>query len=161
MIQVAAYFGKEYLCEITKEDLLSNIKEIRKQTNDRAVLRALHFFEENERVQQEVNALQSGNFQSFLNTVRASGDSSFKYLQNVYTNHDVAHQNVSVALAVSDTLLKENGVSRVHGGGFAGTIQAFVKNTMVNEYQKAMDEIFGEAACSVLKIRKYGGMKVF
>ena len=161
MKQVAAYFGKDYLCEITKEDLLSNIKEIRKQTNDRAVLRALHFFEENERAQQEVNALQSGNFQSFLNTVRASGDSSFKYLQNVYTNHDVAHQNVSVALAVSDTLLKENGVSRVHGGGFAGTIQAFVQNTMVNEYQKAMDEIFGEAACNVLKIRKYGGMKVF
>ena len=161
MKQVAAYFGKDYLCEITKEDLLSNIKEIRKQTNDRAVLRALHFFEENERVQQEVNALQSGNFQSFFNTVRASGDSSFKYLQNVYTNRDVAHQNVSVALAISDTLLKENGVNRVHGGGFAGTIQAFVKNTMVNEYQKAMDEIFGEAACSVLKIRKYGGMKVF
>ena len=161
MKQVAAYFGKDYLCEITKEDLLSNIKEIRKQTNDRAVLRAIHFFEENERVQQEVNALQSGNFQRFLNTVRTSGDSSFKYLQNVYTNHDVAHQNVSVALAISDTLLKENGVSRVHGGGFAGTIQAFVQNTMVNEYQKAMDEIFGEAACNVLKIRKYGGMKVF
>lgn len=161
MKQVAAYFGKEYLCEITKEDLLSNIKEIRKQTNDRAVLRAIHFFEENERVQQEVNALKSDDFQTFLITVRASGDSSFKYLQNVYTNHDVAHQNVSVALAVSDTLLKKHGVSRVHGGGFAGTIQAFVKNTMVNEYQKAMNEIFGEATCSVLKIRKYGGMKVF
>lgn len=161
MKQVAAYFGKEYLCEITKEDLLSNMKEIRKQTSDRAVLRAIHFFEENTRVQQEVNALKSGNFQTFLNTVRASGDSSFKYLQNVYTNHDVAHQNVSVALAISDTLLKESGVSRVHGGGFAGTIQAFVKNTTVNEYQKAMNEIFGESACSILKIRKYGGMKVF
>lgn len=161
MKQVAAYFGKKYLCEIKKEDLYANIEKIRKQTGDRAVLRAIHFFEENTRVQQEVNALKSGDFQTFLNTVRASGDSSFKYLQNVYTNHDVAHQNVSVALAISDTLLKESGVSRVHGGGFAGTIQAFVKNTTVNEYQKAMNEIFGESACSVLKIRKYGGMKVF
>lgn len=161
MQQVAAFFGKEYLCEITKEDLFANMKEIRKQTGDRAVLRAIHFFEENDRVQQEVNALKSGDFQAFLKTVRASGDSSFKYLQNVYTNHDVEHQNVSVALAVSDTILKEDGVSRVHGGGFAGTIQAFVKNTMVDEYQKAMDGIFGKGSCNILKIRKYGGMKVF
>lgn len=160
MKKVAAFFGKEYLREITKDDLFANIKEIREETSDRAVLRAVHFFEENERVQAEVNALKSGDFQTFLKTVRASGDSSFKYLQNVYTSHDVDHQNMSLALAVSDVILKEDGVSRVHGGGFAGTIQAFVKNTMVEEYKTAMDGIFGEGSCNVLKIRKYGGMKV-
>lgn len=160
MKKIASFFGKEYLREVTKEDLFANIKELRQETNDRAVLRAIHFFEENERVQTEVNALKSGDFQTFLKMVRASGDSSFKYLQNVYTNHDVDHQNVSIALAVSDIILKEDGVSRVHGGGFAGTIQAFVKNTKVEEYKTAMDGIFGEGSCNVLKIRKYGGMKV-
>lgn len=160
MKKIASFFGKEYLREVTKEDLFANIKELRQETSDRAVLRAIHFFEENERVQTEVNALKSGDFQTFLKMVRASGDSSFKYLQNVYTNHDVDHQNVSIALAVSDIILKEDGVSRVHGGGFAGTIQAFVKNTKVEEYKTAMDGIFGEGSCNVLKIRKYGGMKV-
>ena len=84
----------------------------------------------------------------------------FKYLQNVYTSHDLEHQNMSIALAVSDSILGENGVSRVHGGGFAGTIQAFVKNSVVPEYKSMMDGIFGNGSCSVLKIRKYGGMKV-
>ena len=81
-------------------------------------------------------------------------------MQNVYTNHDVQHQNVSVALAVSEAVLGDNGVCRVHGGGFAGTIQAFVRHEAVAEYKKAMDQTFGEGACSVLQIRKYGGMKV-
>lgn len=161
MKSVAAFFGKEFLSEIAKEDFYKNIKEIREKTGDRAVLRAIHFFEENERVKTEVTALKNDDFQTFLETVRASGNSSYKYLQNVYTNHDVEHQNVSVALAVSDTILKENGVCRVHGGGFAGTIQAFVPNNMVKDYQKTMDDIFGEGSCSILKIRKYGGIKVF
>ena len=111
-------------------------------------------------MQKEVTALNSNDFATFLNTVKASGDSSFKYLQNVYTNHDIHHQNVSVALAISDSVLGTNGVSRVHGGGFAGTIQAFVKNDAVPKYKKAMDDVFGKDACSILKIRKYGGMKV-
>lgn len=160
MKQVAAFFGKQYLIEIPKADLFANIGEIREKTGDRAVLRAIHFFEENIRVQKEVNALKNGDFPTFLQTVRASGDSSFKYLQNVYTNHDVHHQNVSLALSVSDIILGEDGVSRVHGGGFAGTIQAFVKNTRVEDYKQAMNQIYGEGSCNVLKIRKYGGMKV-
>ena len=118
------------------------------------------FVTENPRVREEVAALRAGDFQAFLRAVKASGDSSFKYLQNVYTNHDVQHQNVSVALAVSEAVLGGNGVSRVHGGGFAGTIQAFVKNEAVAEYKKVMDQTFGKGACSVLQIRKYGGMKV-
>ena len=105
-------------------------------------------------------AFQAEDFDAFLAAVKASGDSSFKYLQNVYTNHDITHQNVSVALAVSDAILGSNGVSRVHGGGFAGTIQAFVKNEAVAKYKAALDGVFGEGACSVLMIRKYGGMQV-
>lgn len=160
MKKAAACFGKEVLRDVSKAELYSNLNKIREEVNDRAVLRAIHFVEENERVQKEVNALQRDDFSSFLDTVKTSGDSSFKYLQNVYTSHDVEHQNVSIALAVSDSVLGENGTCRVHGGGFAGTIQAFVKNTAVQEYKTAMDKIFGENSCKVLKIRKYGGIKV-
>lgn len=160
MKKVAAYFGKEVLRDVTKQEIFANLNNIREAVNDRAALRAIHFIEENERVQKEVDALQADRFMDFLDIVKTSGDSSFKYLQNVYTNHDVEHQNVSIALAASDSILKKDGVSRVHGGGFAGTIQAFVKNTSVQEYKHAMDAIFGEGACNILKIRKYGGMKV-
>ena len=160
MKAAAACFGKEVLGEVSKEEVLANLNVIREQVNDRAALRAIHFIYENERVHKEVAALQSDQFDTFLQTVKDSGDSSYKYLQNVYTCHDVEHQNVSVALALSDILLGKNGVSRVHGGGFAGTIQAFVKNEAVSEYKKGMEILFGEGACDVLKIRKYGGMKV-
>lgn len=160
MKAAAACFGKEVLGEVSKEEVLANLNVIREKVNDRAALRAIHFIYENERVHNEVAALQSDQFDTFLQTVKESGDSSYKYLQNVYTCHDVEHQNVSVALALSDILLGKNGVSRVHGGGFAGTIQAFVKNEAVPEYKKGMETLFGEGACDVLKIRKYGGMKV-
>ena len=126
----------------------------------RSVLRALHFINENERVYQEVASLKKGDFEDFLYYVKASGDSSYKYLQNVYANSDVKCQNVSIALATSDVVLGENGVSRVHGGGFAGTIQAFVKNSYVDEYKKSMNLIFGEGSCSDLRIRRYGGIQV-
>ena len=122
--------------------------------------RALHFICENERVQKEVRALKSGNIGAFLENVKASGNSSFKYLQNVYSNQDIKNQNVSVALLVSEMLLGENGVCRVHGGGFAGTIQAFVKNEYVESYKSGMDNVFGNGSCKDLRIRKYGGIKV-
>lgn len=160
MRAAAAVFGREVLHGVTLEELLEKSAEVREKAGDRALLRAIHFVMENVRVQEEVAALRAGDFQSFLSTVKASGDSSFKYLQNVYTSHDVEHQNVSIALAVSDAVLGDRGVSRVHGGGFAGTIQAFVKNEAVAEYKKMMDHTFGEGSCSVLMIRKYGGMKV-
>ena len=160
MKAAAACFDKEVLGEVSKEEILANLNVIREKVNDRAALRAIHFVYENERVRKEVSALQEDHFDTFLQTVKESGDSSYKYLQNVYTCHDVEHQNLSVALALSDILLEENGVSRVHGGGFAGTIQAFVKNETVGEYKKGMETLFGEGACDVLKIRKYGGMKV-
>lgn len=161
MKEVAAFFGHSVLKDITMEDILKNINDIREKCGDRAVLRAIHFIQENKRVREEVAALKGGDIEAFLNTVKLSGDSSFKFLQNVYTNGDVAHQNVSVALAVSETALAGGkGVCRVHGGGFAGTIQAFVKNEFAGEYLETMDKIFGQGSCRILKVRKYGGMQV-
>ena len=160
MKKVARCFGKEVLVDVTFEDLLANITEVREKTSDRCVLRALHFIAENKRVVKEVEALKEGNLADFFAKVKASGDSSYKYLQNVYTSKDVHHQNVSVALAVSEAVLAENGVCRVHGGGFAGTIQAFVKNDAVKAYQGYMNQMFGNGACSVFKIRNYGGVLV-
>ena len=160
MRAVAAVLGKEVLHGTTLGELLGKADEIREKAGDRAYLRSIHFVTENIRVQNAVMALGENDFDGFLKMIKASGDSSFKYLQNVYTNQDVHHQNVSVALAVSDAILGDNGVCRVHGGGFAGTIQAFVKNEAVKEYRDTLDKVFGKGACAVLKIRKYGGMKV-
>lgn len=160
MRAAAAVLGREVLHGTTLEELLEKSAEIREKAGDRAYLRAIHFVTENVRVQNAVAALRAEDFDGFLKMIKSSGDSSYKYLQNVYTNQDVQHQNVSVALAVSDAILGTNGVCRVHGGGFAGTIQAFVKNEAVARYKETLDKVFGEGACEVLKIRKYGGMKV-
>ena len=160
MKKAAAFFGKEVLLGLSIDDILDNISKLRELAGDRGVLRTIHFIRENERVQKEVAALSNEDIEVFLKNVKASGNSSYKYLQNVYSNADVQHQNVSIALAISEDFLGDNGVCRVHGGGFAGTIEAFVKNEAVAEYQKKMDKVFGQGACSVLKIRKYGGMKV-
>ena len=160
MKKVAKYFGKEVLCGIYINDVLDNITDLRKKFGDRCVLRALHFIYENKRVQKEVSALKAGNIGAFLDDVKASGNSSFKYLQNVYSNQDIKNQNVSLALFVSEMFLGQNGVCRVHGGGFAGTIQAFVKNEYVENYKYEMDKIFGKDSCKDLRIRKYGGIKV-
>lgn len=160
MKRVAQYFEKDVLREITAKDVLKEIHALRKLYGDRCVLRALHFVTENERVQKEVNSLKNGDIDQFLAQVKASGDSSYKYLQNVYSTKDIKQQNVSVALMISEMVLGNNGVCRVHGGGFAGTIQAFVKNEYVPEYKKCMDEVFGTGACSDLRIRKYGGIQI-
>lgn len=158
MKAVAGFFGKEVLLGITLKDLLDNSKAIRSKYGDRAFLRAIHLVRENERVRREVAALKSKDFNEFLKQIQSSGNSSYKYLQNVYTSSDVTHQNVSVALAISDVVLGDGcGVSRVHGGGFAGTIQAFVRDFAVNNYKQTMDSLFGEGSCKVLKIRKEGG----
>lgn len=160
MKQIATFFGKDVLHDVTKEQVLENMSKLRKQAGDRAVLRALHFFNENTRVEQEVQAIQAGDIQTFLMQVKASGDSSYKYLQNIYSNADVKQQNMSLALMLSEMILGDQGACRVHGGGFAGTIQAFVKNEIVDNYKRQMNQVFGEDACKVLKIRKYGGMKI-
>ena len=160
MKRVAAYFGKEILKQVDKNEFYTNIPEIRKVAGDRAVLRAMHWFEETDRVIDQVNALEEENFEEFKKLIKSSGDSSFKYLQNVYSVKNLSRQEMAVGLALSDVSVKGKGGSRVHGGGFAGTIQAFVPNDIVDIYKKNMEDIFGEDACHVLKIRKYGGMKV-
>ena len=160
MKAIATYFGKEVLRDVDEKEFFAAIPVLREKLGDRPVLRAMHFFGDNARVAAQVASLREGRFEDFLNMIKASGDSSFKYLQNVYTNRDVQNQAVSIALAVSENVLGNHGVCRVHGGGFAGTIQAFVKNDFVEEYRKVLDAVFGEGSCHVLKVRKYGGMKV-
>ena len=160
MKAIATYFGKEVLRDVDEKEFFAAIPALREKLGDRPVLRAMHFFGDNARVAAQVASLREGRFEDFLNMIKASGDSSFKYLQNVYTNRDVQNQAVSIALAVSENVLGNHGVCRVHGGGFAGTIQAFVKNDFVEEYRKTLDAVFGEGSCHVLKVRKYGGMKV-
>lgn len=160
MKKVAKYFGKDFLREVDPASFCKELPKIRKKCGDRPVLRALHFFEEDKRVEKEVSALREGDFQAFLQTVKESGDSSFKYLQNIYTNKDVQNQSVSIGLAVSDSILPGHGVSRVHGGGFAGTIQAFVADDFVEEYRRGLDNVYGEGSCHVLKVRPFGGIKV-
>ena len=160
MKKVAELLGHEVLRPVSMEDILKNISMLREKAGDRAVLRAIHFVEESKRANQEAEALQHGDLWEFLKLVKESGNSSFKYLQNIYTNSDVTTQNVSIALAVSDSILTNEEASRVHGGGFAGTIQAFVKNDHAEKYREVMDSVFGEGSCDILKIRKYGGIKV-
>lgn len=160
MKKAASYFGKEVLREVDEKEFYGRLAELREKLGDRSVLRAIHFFEEEKRVDEEIAALERGDFDAFKKWVKASGASSFQYLQNVFTVKDLDGQGLSVGLAVSDAVLGERGVSRVHGGGFAGTIQAFVPGDVVEEYREALDKVFGEGSCHVLKVRKYGGMKV-
>ena len=160
MRKIASLLGFDVLRPVTLDILMDNISMLREQAGDRAVLRAIHFINETERAFKEAAALKNNDLSGFLKLVKESGASSFKYLQNVYTNKDVTVQNVSLALAVSDTVLGPDEASRVHGGGFAGTIQAFVKKENAPRYQEYMDKVFGTGSCEILAIRKYGGIRV-
>lgn len=157
---VAKALGKERLREVSEEKFYKNISTLRKKLSDRAVLRAIHFFMEEKRVEEAFHMLEASDYAGFLEVIRRSGDSSAKFLQNIYSPHDVDTQNVTVALAVSESIIGSEGVCRVHGGGFAGTIQAFVKNEAVAGYKAAMEAVFGKDSCNVLKVRPYGGIKV-
>lgn len=158
MKKIANYFGKDYLREIDPKEFYANIKNLRNTCGDRAVLRAHHFFNEDDRVDAEVEALENKDVKTFLEVVKESGLSSYQYLQNVYTKS--ASQNLSVALAMSEKYVGDDGVTRVHGGGFEGTIQAFVKKENVDTYKAEMEKIFGEGSCYILRIRSVGGMCV-
>ena len=160
MKQIANLLGHDVLRPVTLDDILDNMDDLRAKAGDRAVLRAIHFANETVRAHEEAAALNNNDLNGFLNLVRRSGDSSFKYLQNVYTNKDVRVQNVSLALAVSDSVLGSDEAARVHGGGFAGTIQAFVKKENASKYRESMDKVFGEGACEILAIRNQGGIRV-
>lgn len=160
MKRVAKYFGKELLYQVGKDEFYQNIASVREVTGDRAVLRALHWFAENDRVDAQVEALEKREFDKFKMLIKESGDSSFKYLQNVFSRKKIEEQSVSLALALSDLILKGKGVSRVHGGGFAGTIQAFVPTDFASEYRKFMEKVYGNEACHILHIRPEGGKKI-
>ncbi len=160
MKAVANCLGQEVLRQVDERVFFEKLPQIRETVGDRGVLRAIHFFEEEKRVDAQVSALETGDFEEFKRLIKASGDSSYKFLQNVFSVKDLQKQGVSIGLAVSETVLGNRGVCRVHGGGFAGTIQAFVPIDMVETYRKSMDHIFGEGACHVLRVRKYGGICV-
>ena len=160
MEAVAAFFGKKVLRELDKQTVFENAADIRAAVSDRAVLRAIHFFNDDERVVKEVEALENGDFGQFKKLTIESGRSSYMYNQNVYACSAPLSQPLSLALAVSEELLKGKGAWRVHGGGFAGTIQAFVPNEMLDEYKNTMNSIFGDDACYVLSIRPMGGAKL-
>lgn len=160
MEAVAGCFGKKVLREVDEEEFKKNIPAIREKTGDRAVIRAMHFFADNDRVLKEVDALKKGNFDEFKSYILESGDSSYKYNQNVFSVKKPLEQPVSLALALSESILKGKGAWRVHGGGFAGTIQAFVPNEILADYKSAMESVFGDGSCYVLIIRPVGGIEI-
>ena len=157
---IAAYMGKEVLTEIDEADFYAKIPELRKECGDRAVMRAIHFYQENARVPKQVAALEQGDFETFLKLIKESGFSSYMYLQNVIPAGYKEHQDVAVALAVCEHFLAGRGAYRVHGGGFAGTIQAFVPYDILDSFVAGMDGILGEGACHVLSIRPQGGVEM-
>lgn len=156
MKAAAAVFGKSVLREVPEEEFYANIPKVREIAGDRAVLRAIHYYDDSNRVDGQVEALEKGDFDRFLDLVNASGRSSFMYLQNIATYKDPKSQPVAVALAVAGHLLGDRGAFRVHGGGFAGTIQAFVPVDMVDSFRTGMDALLGDGACRVTKIRPEG-----
>ena len=160
MEAVAGCFGKKVLREVSEDEFKKNIPTIRTKVGDRAVIRAMHFFADNARVLKEVDALKKGDFEEFKSYILESGDSSYKYNQNVFSVKKPQEQPVSLALAVSESILKGKGAWRVHGGGFAGTIQAFVPNEILADYKSAMESIFGNDSCYVLIIRPVGGVEI-
>jgi galactokinase len=161
MKSVAAYFGCEVLRQVNRGEFMANIAALREKVGDRAVIRAMHFFSENDRVAAQAVALKHGDIDGFFRGVTASGNSSFKYLQNVYTTKNVHEQGLSLALCLTEQFLAgKGGVCRVHGGGFAGTIQAFVPHAHVPAYREMIEAVYGAGSCYVLKVRADGAIKV-
>lgn len=160
MESVAQALGKNVLREVSYEEFFAALPELTGRVNDRAILRAIHFFNENKRVEKAVECLENNDFEGFKQVIIDSGRSSFMLNQNVYTPKNPTEQKLSLALAISKELLDGKGAWRVHGGGFAGTIQAFVPNDMLDNYKKTIEGVFGEGSCHVLIIRPVGGTQV-
>ena len=161
MEAAASVFGKGVLRDVCECEFEKNIPAVREKAGDRAILRALHFFAENKRVDAEVKALNDGDFEAFKALVIESGYSSYMYNQNVFTTKAPSQQGVSVALALCEKMLKGKGAWRVHGGGFAGTIQAFVPVEMLEQFRTAIESVYSEGSCHVLSVRPFGGIKLY
>ena len=160
MESVAQAMGKDVLREIDFEDFKKAVPSLMGRVSDRALLRAFHFYRENARVEKAIAALESNNFDDFKKVINESGRSSYMYNQNVYTPKNPAEQKISLALCISEGILGVDGAYRVHGGGFAGTIQAFVPAELLEEYKNSIETVFGKGSCHVLIIRPVGGTRV-
>lgn len=160
MEAVAKALGKSVLREATYEEFFSALPELKEKVNDRAILRAIHYYNENRRVDECVKALESNDFEAFKSIILESGFSSYMLNQNVYTPKNPTEQKISLSLAISEEILKGRGAWRVHGGGFAGTTQAFVPNDLLEKYKSTIESVFGEGSCHVLIIRPVGGCRV-
>ena len=157
---ICAHFGKDVLTQIDQADFYAAIPALREKCGDRAVMRAIHFYHENDRVPQQVAALEEGNFDKFLALVKESGFSSHMYLQNVIPAGRIEHQEMAIALGLCQQYLNGRGAYRVHGGGFAGTVQAFVPFDLLDSFRAGIDAVLGEGACHVLSIRPQGGVEM-
>lgn len=160
MKQVSSYFGKENLSEVSEEEFLRELPSLRGKLSDRALLRAMHFFRETVRAKEEAAFLSRGDIEGFLCLVKQSGDSSFKYLQNLYAPQNPCEQGLPLALALTEALLSGVGACRVHGGGFAGTVEVFLPLSMKEAYKGAIEAVFGEGSCLFLSVRPYGGIQI-
>ncbi len=157
---LCAHFGKEVLTQVPEAEFYANIPALRKKCGDRAVMRGIHEYAENKRVVEQVEALRSGNFDRFLTLIKESGYSSYMYLQNVIPAGYIQHQDMAVALGLCAHYLQGRGAYRVHGGGFAGTVQAFVPLDLLESFRAGIDGALGDGACHVLSIRPYGGVEM-
>lgn len=160
MERIASHFGKPYLRDVSEIAFYDAIPNLRETCSDRAILRAAHFFAENSRAMQEAEALKVGNLDEFLRLVNESGDSSAQLLQNLYSTSQPTQQEIPLAIMMSKRVLKGAGAVRVHGGGFAGTIQAFVPLELADAYTTEMNRIFGDGSCQKLRIRPVGGVEI-
>ena len=160
MKEICTCLGREVLSQIPEETFYAAIPRLRARCGDRAVLRAIHFYADNARVPRQVEALEAGNFERFLELVNQSGRSSFMYLQNVVPAGYREHQDMALTLALCGHLLNGRGAFRVHGGGFAGTVQAFVPQDLLPAFRSGIDSVLGEGACHVLSIRPQGGVEM-
>ena len=159
--KVCTHFGREVLTQIDEAEFYAAIPTLRESCGDRAVMRCIHFYQENARVPRQVAALQAGDFDEFLRLIGQSGRSSWMYLQNVIPAGYKEHQDVAVSLALCEHYLQGRGAFRVHGGGFAGTVQAFVPFDLLDSFRAGIDAALGQGACHVLSIRPQGGVEAF
>ena len=160
MKKIAKFFGKEVLREVDEKDFIANIKTLREEMGDRAVLRAIHFYDDNNLAQKEAQALKDNDFELFKKFVIKSGHSSATRLQNVFSCTNAQEQGLTLALAIAEKMLEDKGAYRVHGGGFAGTIQAYVPDELLQSFIDEIEAVFGKGSCYVLSVRAVGGTKV-
>ncbi len=154
------HFGKEVMTQVPEEDFYAAIPALRKKCGDRAIMRGIHEYAENKRVILQVQALQENRFEDFLSLVKESGFSSYMYMQNVIPAGYIEHQDMAVALGLCEHYLQGRGAYRVHGGGFAGTVQAFVPLDLLDSFRQGIDSTLGEGSCHVLSIRPQGGVEM-